>query len=167
MRHKLFTLAAGLFLLAGCRSDPLDRLPDEPDELTLLSLDGPAVFRNDGRPFTPADGRGELLFGYPVLGKVMVTDLDHRRAVVAAVREGAKYKGSMATCFIPRHAVRTVKNGHVVNVVICYECYGYRVYTGDGTAADVNGGPMSADGRPLLDKILTDAGVPLAPKVSN
>ena len=50
-------------LLAGCGGDPIDRLPGDPEELTLYSIDGPAVSKNDGMAFTPEDGRGELLFG--------------------------------------------------------------------------------------------------------
>src|SRR4051794_22331211 len=84
----LFTAAVVAVYLSG-RRDSMADLPDDPDELTVYSIDGPA--RNNER-MTSEQEKGEKLFGYPVLGSVEVTDPERRRAVVSALKDGAKSK---------------------------------------------------------------------------
>jgi hypothetical protein len=160
MCHTASVLAVGALVLTGCHGGRGTQLPDDPDELTLFSIDGPTWEKQEGH-LLPEQQKNGLLLGYPILGKVEITDRDQRRAVAAAVIEGTKYKGSVAACFYPRHAIRAVKAGQVIQVVICFECLRYQSYRGDQKAGS---GGISGDAQPLLDKLLTDAGVPLAPK---
>jgi hypothetical protein len=158
VERRTFLASVGLALLPGCARQ---QLHGEPDQLVLYSVDGPTV--NNQRP-KQEELKGELLYGYPVLGKVELKDRHQRREVLtaleAAVRDGAeKYK-----CFKPRHVVRTARAGVTTDMVICFECRNYMSYR-NGAWEQENGTLAISDAmQPLLDKILTDAGVPLAPK---
>lgn len=156
-------LLAGLSLTAGCGGEPVNSLADEPDQLVLYSLDGPTWFKNEGE-LTPDQAKGEVLHGFPVLGKVEVTDPGRRREVIAAVKEAVRTNSEPeAKCFIPRHAVRTVKAGVTVDVVICFQCRNYEAHRG-GDKRVSGKGKISSAAQPRLDQVLTDAGVTLAPK---
>ncbi len=158
----------GLLLLAcgaGCGSKPIDQLPDTPAELIVFSIDGPAVSKRDGIKFTPEDGKGELLYGYPVLGKVVVADPEKRREVVAAVKEAIRNPPEhVAGCFVPRHVVRSVDGGRTVDFVICFECSQYETYRDGQHNGPRGGGPITRSAKATLDQLLTDAGVPLPEK---
>lgn len=161
-RRLTLPAAFGLVLLAGCGGTPAGGLPADPDQLVVYSLDGPAHFKSEGE-LTPEQAKGEVLHGYPVLGKVDVADPARRREVVAAVAAAVRGAGTQAKCFNPRHAVRTVAAGVTVDVVICFECGNYQGYR-NGTRAPGPTPGISSAANPLLDQLLTDAGVSLAPK---
>jgi uncharacterized protein (TIGR03067 family) len=121
-------------------------------ELDLYSLDP-----------MPAKGEDSGDFhGWTVLGKATLKK-DDAHAVAAAVVKGvADNDGSVAICFNPRHGVRVAADGKTFDFVICFECRQVEVYTGDkkvGETARTAAAPQKA-----LDKLLKDAGVPLAPK---
>jgi hypothetical protein len=156
-------LLAGFAFVAGCGGEPVNRLADEPDQLVLYSIDGPSWFKNEGE-LTPDQAKGEVLHGYPVLGKIEVTDPGRRREVIAAVKEAVRTNSEPEhKCFIPRHAVRTVKAGVTIDVVICFQCRNYEAYRGSEKSMSGKG-RISSAARPLLDQALADAGVTLAPK---
>jgi hypothetical protein len=65
-------------------------------------------------------------------------------------------------CFNPRHVLRVKKDGNTVDIVICFECHNYEAHR-NGVP---HTGPTPSIGegsQQLLNKILTDAGVPIAP----
>src|SRR5829696_8202121 len=99
----LRTIAAllGLSLLAGCGGSEIgERLPDDPDKLILYSLD-PPLPSGDEAP-QPAPAPGEVLYGYPVLGKVEVSDPERRREVIAAIKSAVRDKSVVQSkCFDP------------------------------------------------------------------
>lgn len=132
--------------------------PADPDELILFSVDGRWW---PGEPPRPP-WQGERLHDYPLLGKVVITDPARRREVLRAVDADIRTgHPRQAKCFWPRHVVRAVKDGHTVDVVICFECHTYEAYT-DGR--DRAGGTIGSGSKPLLNRLLTEAGVPLAPE---
>jgi hypothetical protein len=55
------------------------------------------------------------------------------------------------------------KGDETIDVVICFQCKGYEAYRGGKPIIGV-GSDIAPDPEPLFDKILTDAGVPLAKK---
>ncbi len=69
-----------LVLLAGCRGEPAAQIPDDPDELTLFSIDGTETWK---QPTAEPP-----LYGCPVLGRVEIGDPARRREIMAAVRDG-------------------------------------------------------------------------------
>jgi hypothetical protein len=155
----------GLALLAGasgCRSARPIGFLEDPETVTLVSIDG-NVRANSGN-LTPEQEKGEKWQGYPVLGKAEITDPEQRRQVISAVQK-AIHNGPDRpfVCFVPRHVLHISKQGETLNVAICFECLRYRVYPADSDQPKAVG-TISRDAQPLLDGILTDAGVPLAPK---
>jgi hypothetical protein len=159
-------LAAGVALLAVVGYEltglvgPPSPLPDDPDRLILYSLD---PLHPDQGDLAEADRKGEYLYYFPVLGKVEVADSRQRREILAAIRRAIRNPPKPANCFEPRHAVRAVKGSQTVDVVICFECRNYSV---SRTQESLSGTTLTIapDPEPLFDKILSDAGVPLAKK---
>ncbi|HJZ53912.1 MAG TPA: hypothetical protein VKE74_03090 [Gemmataceae bacterium] len=128
----------------------------------MYSIDGPTWYKN-GSKLTEDQSRGEVLDGYPVLGKVEVTDPGQRQKVYSAIRGAVRNPPPGSKCFIPRHAIRAVKGDETVDMVICFQCHNYEHHRGGKEVSGPN--PLiSSDPEALLDKILSDAGVPLASK---
>jgi hypothetical protein len=138
-------------------------LADDPDQLVVYSLDGTKEVRDEAE-LAEAKLKGEYLYTFPVLGKVQVTNARQRREVLAAIQRAVRNPPKPAHCFVPRHAVRTVKGGETVDMVICFQCQTYFTYWGVEPAGSRLTPAISPDPEPLFDKILSDAGVPLAKK---
>jgi hypothetical protein len=169
--------AVGVVIIAvsGCAPRELQ----EPEQLTLLSIDGRWNERggwdSDCRsvngthrcdhpddPYTPPAGASatERFHGYPVLGKVEVMDPEERKRLVAALKVGLSSKQGMAKCFCPRHAIRAVQGGRVYEYLICFECAGVLEYL-DGEQKRAGGFDTSV--HPAFDEPLVKDGIPIAP----
>lgn len=135
--------------------------PDDPDEVILISVDGTTSNSTAEERGIKADQ--ELLYGDPVLGRVAITDPVVRREVVAAVKRDIRAgHPKRAKCMYTRHVLRVVKGGRTVDVAICYQCHNYQLHRGGGPHIGLTPA-IGEESKPLLDKILTDAGVPIAP----
>ena len=142
---------------AGCGDGSVANL-DVPEQLTLYSI--------DGRHFEPGKEPKveEKFHGYPVLGKVEVTDPDRRKEIIAALNEGrARSNGTMAKCFLPRHAIRAVEKGRTVDYVICFECYQLEVHDGNSKRVKAT----TRDPQQVFNRHLRQAGVRLAPGMTD
>jgi len=151
----------GAFVVVGIAAFAWYRargVPDDPDEVTLFSIDGMSM-RNPVDRDRPADR--ELLYEFPVLGRVSMTDPELRRRVVAAVKRDLDSSDSEALCFYPRHMLRVVKGGRTTDLLICFQCNRYQMYV-DGKLARSQYLPVGTGSRELLNQILADAGAPLA-----
>lgn len=80
------------------------------------------------------------------------------RDVVKGVAEGERG----ARCFLPRHGVRAVHDGKTYDLVICFECGWVHLYEDKSDKPRVL--MISETPHKALDKILTDAKIPLAKK---
>ena len=130
---------------------------DPPDSLTLYSI--------DGRDFEPGKEpqTEEKFHGYPVLGKVAIQDFEQRKKIFAALQKGISGSdGTVASCFWPRHAIRTSKHGNTTDYVICFECLQLQIHSGSSTKTE----PTTRMPQSVFNKELQDADVPLAPGVS-
>jgi hypothetical protein len=135
-------------------------VPDDPDGVTLFSLDG----RKQRSPLDrdkPTDK--EFLYEFPVLGRVSITDPELQRRVITAVKQDLdSSRDERYFCFFPRHLLRVVKGGRTIDFLICFQCNDYQVYV-DGKPAKGRTRSVGTDSEELLNKLLTDAGVPVAP----
>jgi hypothetical protein len=145
-----FIASVVTFALIGCRRDAHPDL-DISEQLILYSI--------DGRDFEPGQEpkADEKFHGYPVLGKVEITDLGKRKEIIAALQEGlARSDGTIAKCFWPRHAMRTVSKGRTIDYIICFQCYQLEAHEGDIKSVR----PITASPQPVFDKYLSEAGIP-------
>jgi hypothetical protein len=149
----LLGYVVGTFALCGCGRGSVAGL-DAPEQLILYSI--------DGRDFRPGEEPKveEKFHGYPVLGKVEITDADKRHEIATALKDGlAQSDGKMAKCFWPRHGIRVVEKGRTIEYVICFECYQLVAHEGDSQSVK----PVTRDPQSVFDRHLTAAGIPLAP----
>jgi hypothetical protein len=163
MRSRFFMLVGSILLvvaLIGCGRPSVTTSRDTPysleipEQLTLYSI--------DGRDFKPGEEpkTEEKLHGYPVLGKVDIKDAEQRKEIIAALNEGLARGDKGAACFWPRHAIRTVNKGRIVDYVICFECMHLIPYV-DGSATRPIG--LDRSPQPILNRYLEEAGILLAP----
>jgi hypothetical protein len=121
-------------------------------ELVLYSLD----------PASQEEKPKEAFHDCKVLGKTTLKKDDAKTVASAVVKGVADSKGVVANCFDPRHGMRvTGTDGTVYDFVICFECLQVKVYAG---GKELRGALTAESPQPTLDKLLKDAGVPLAPK---
>jgi hypothetical protein len=132
-----------------------NKLPDEvvkalkkADELEIYSLGGDRNVKDGWH-------------GATVLGKTTVKK--DTGTVVSTVAKGVSEANAIAACFNPRHGIRGVHNGKTYDLLICFECGAVYVYV-DGADKPAHSLMISKSPNKLLDKILTDAKVPLAKK---
>jgi hypothetical protein len=122
------------------------------ETLELLSLS----------PERPREKPPDDFHGWKVLGRAAVKDRETCKGLVAALRRGAEEsEGVAAACFNPRHGLRVTHDGKAVDFVICFECLQVQVFEGNRS---LKGFLISDSPQPPFDKVLRDAGVPLAAK---
>ncbi|MBX3399912.1 MAG: hypothetical protein KF873_14305 [Gemmataceae bacterium] len=138
-------------------------IPDDADQLVLFSLDGTVEVADRSELEKPAS-KDKYLYGFPILGKVEVKDANQKREILTAIEKALQKPPPPANCFWPRHAIRTVKGGKIQDFVVCFECNTYSVFHGVEPTGGMLTPAISNNPEPLLDKILSDAGVPLAKK---
>ncbi|HLW65757.1 MAG TPA: hypothetical protein VKS79_10595 [Gemmataceae bacterium] len=133
-----------------------NKLPDEvvnvlanAETFELLSLD----------PDSRVDTSKDAFHGYKVLGKTSVKEADARQKLVDSLAKGMEGEIRPAKCFNPRHGIRATHDGKTVELVICFECHQFKVFTGPGK---VSGLLVDKSPEPAFDKILKDAGIPKA-----
>ena len=102
----------------------------------------------------------ETVHGYRVLGKVAVADPRSRRKVATALQNGiTRSDGKTKKCFWPRHGLRVVEAGRVTEYLICFQCQWIEMSPGSERTMI----PTTRDPQELFNRVLTDAGVELAP----
>jgi hypothetical protein len=109
---------------------------------------------------------------WKVRGKTEIKVADARKALLAALDKGIANEAERVRkevemglltetgCFQPRHGIRATVGGQTVEVVICFECKPVYFYLGERRGqALTDESPQKA-----FDKVLTDAGVSVAPR---
>jgi hypothetical protein len=64
----------------------------------------------------------DVFEGHRVLARAEVRDPALRREIREIVDAGLAKGGTQAKCFNPRHAIHATNPGHVVDVLVCFEC---------------------------------------------
>lgn len=129
---------------------------EQSERLELLSI-WPSRGTKEGPPATVV---GEF-HGYPLLGRLTVTNpIVHQEVVKEFLASIDKSNGSKALCFMPRHAIRLKHGSDEVDLLVCYECR-YIVAQRGSEQWEVG---VSSSSKALLNQLLTEAGIPLAPE---
>ena len=144
----LLTCGLAAITLSGCTRDIL---PNTPEQLTLYSIDCRE----------PKGGDGDGLFHrYPVLGQIEVTDARQRAELAGSLRAAMIRKDTTRlACFWPRHGIRTVERGRVIDYLICFECGNAIAYEGKRETHH----PVANEQHEVFDRHLTTAGIALSP----
>lgn len=126
---------------------------EQADEWVLYSLNPISI-----EALQPEDPRPEEVFhDFPVLGKTVIKDPSATLKLLRALNSGiANFDGMAANCFNPRHGIRAKLGSEVVDLVICFECQQIVIH-----ATNRESVLTDDSAKPVFDKALTDAGVPL------
>jgi hypothetical protein len=145
----------------AARGNPLGSIRSA-EQLVVYSIDGR---EDDGGDSERSRGHGVPkaigeFHGFPVLGKVEISDAAARREIIGALKDGmARAPAMPRPCYWPRHGLRIVANGLILEVVICFECEALQIFDGE----QMRQGLINRDAKPEFDKPLRDAGVPITP----
>ena len=132
--------------------------PDRAERVTLYSIE----FREGPEQLS---GTGEVVHGFPVLGKVEVTDAEQRRQLFDALKSALAQRNVMQyKCFFPRHVLQVEQDGRVIEYVVCFQCRNYEMYV-DGNRRYHNTRSIGPDAAPVFNKPLEDANIPIVPKL--
>src|SRR5262245_30271461 len=103
--------------LIGCGGNSPTPLPDK---ITLYSIDGRQQAIKDAKK------DAERFQGFPVLGKIVITNMRERRNIVDGLNKAIAHSPKSASgCFNPRHVLQWVENGKTRELIICFECSQY------------------------------------------
>ena len=135
-------------------SKDLKQLFEKAEAIEVYSLDP-----SDDRKEPPDAKKG--FHGWHILGKTTVKDPKVRKKLVAALYAGlADSDGTAAKCFDPRHGIRATVDGKTADIVICFRCLQMQFIVGEASMTETT----TQAPEKVLDEVLTNAGVPLAPK---
>jgi hypothetical protein len=123
-----------------------------------------SVLGEPAPPETALPNTGEWVHGFPVLGKVDISNAEAKKSIVDALHQGIpKTNSPQPKCFNPRHGIRIKRYGITTDHLICFECGQIRSF-----------GPLSVyplvsatDGTPqkILNSHLRKAGITLDPSM--
>jgi hypothetical protein len=133
-----------------------------PDPDLSIPIDSMTVYSLDGNNLPSREGKspGESFHGFRVLGKVDIASPKDRTAIAAAIKEGIAKGAQGSNCFFARHDVKFTQAGKTLEYLICFECGQFELYM-DGVRAHQYTLETADTARPILDKHLVDAGIPL------
>jgi hypothetical protein len=169
------SVAALCFAIVACKESRVDRAPRvEPTEddffaaletaksMELISVHGGNFEWPRFLPppeFPPTTD--ERIGGFKTFGKTEVADAETRKQLIREFREARLDPDvDLAFCFYPRHALRVshARDGYIV-ILFCFQCDKFRAYY-KGIVIEERMGHKPRD---LMNRLLTEAGVPLCP----
>jgi hypothetical protein len=108
------------------------------------------------------------LDGYPILGRVRISDPAELATVRKAVRDidraGKSWDGAIVSCFSPRHCLRLNTRAGTRDMLICYQCSEVNINEGE---KQLDRFFIHTDGEQIavpeqLNSLLRKHGIPLA-----
>jgi hypothetical protein len=154
---SIFGLVALVAFVRGCGEEAapkpdLPDLPDLPNELTIWSIDG-TTHKAGEEPAVD-----EYFRGWPVLGKIEITDAEERAAIFEVFEAGFEDVDEFPKCFNPRHGISVVYGKTTTDYLICFECSQLKMFA--GREEKTIGTTQNAEKE--LNRYLTAAGIELA-----
>lgn len=182
MKHALLPLALLpiALLIAACASDSTGSGAHAPDsETEVPSSAAPGTDPSDGpidwgflagaEPLTirrlgPNPGTGDTpgpaLHGYPELAVADLHDKAQKAELMGALRRGVEESdGTIARCFVPRHAITAAFEGATTDLLICFECYQIKVIVTDSSGRSRRTVPVTDGPREDFERLFTAAGI--------
>jgi hypothetical protein len=155
-------LALGLAAALAAPAGANEKEKVIPAEMKVILEKAPSLELLSVNPERPKEKPTENVAGYAIFGKTEIKDEKMRKEILDALDKSVADGGPGARCFIPRHALRGTYDGKTVELVICFECaWVYTYVNGERTKTTLT---TTKSPESVLDKILKEANVPLAPK---
>lgn len=100
----------------------------------------------------------EQFHGHDIVGIMEITNKDERKELLHELFTCIPNRppSMIAMCFNPRHGIRVIRDGKTVDLLICFECRGMRIY--GSSEAFLNLGPGDDS---EFNRVLKAAGVKL------
>jgi hypothetical protein len=158
-------IAVGVIACVTFRDPIEDRVPvnilralRDPESFEILALD-PVLIDERAKDARSVPAEREF-HGYEILGHAPLNEPGARKELVGFVLRGIQESdGKVAACFDPRHGIRVVKEGRVIDLVICYECLQMTIHGGDVDRKEPLGVLTSSSVEPAVTRIYTAAGL--------
>jgi len=171
MKSILIAIVVVGAVILGCvafRKTIDDKLPQavirvlrSPESVDLLTLN--PVPLEEHAPGTPGLPVEREFHGYEILGHAPLTTREQREKLTLLLFQGiVESDGRVAGCFNPRHGVRAVRDGEVVDLVICYECLQIKIHA--VAPKDSKLVLTSQAVEPRVTKLYESVGLQLAPR---
>lgn len=172
MKRKLWIgITAGVALLMGGAWAVLTYLDirvfgplEDAEKYELVSLEPYRPVSNDSYEALKKgmqEAPGSFVGVHKVLGRLEIKDAATQRKLNDALRKGVRESdGEAAACFWPRHAIVVSRGRATTQYVICFKCSAIEIVAGN----KLQHLTVTKSPEPVFDKVLTDAGIPLAPK---
>ena len=149
-----------LVLCLGCVAPPSTAINSMPEVATTALSSATSIELISLNPDLNEEPKNDY-HGFEMLGAVVIDDIETVNLLVKTFKSGVEeHDESVADCFNPRHAIKFTVDGQLFEFVICFECLQVK-WKIDGK--DQKGFLISASPQLIFDRILTDAGVELAP----
>lgn len=112
--------------------------------------------------YEPQYQRLPRFHGFPILGKIVLKDSATRKHVLESLYQGVgemTNDDDVAACFLPRHGIRTTRNGQSVDLVICFGCKQIHIYN----AGKKTGTYVSRSPQETFNQVLRASNIPITP----
>ena len=167
---KVIFLAVALILLSQCAA-PVSHAGLEnnafPAEVTDAYKDARKSVLyslNLAKPSEEPDA-SDRFHGNKILGQTTINDVQ-TAAVFNSLTDAVARANGISRCGeSPLHGMRVVKDGHVFDLLICYQCGVIEVFKDNNEAALLYFNTLQPSGKPdLMNEMLEYAKIPLSPE---
>lgn len=140
-------------------SEDVRRILEQAEDFELIALKPGFIF---GKEKIKAETlAANKYWRFLVVAKTKVTDASVKTELLDAFYKGVAdaRPDASAACFSPRHAIRATSKGKTVELVICFDCYGFRGSAPNGWI----GGAVTKAPRETFNRVYTAAGLNIQP----
>lgn len=113
--------------------------------------------------FQPGKAPAAHFHGYSILGSIEIGEPARKASISAALRAGAEAGTLGYRCWDPHHGVRVEQGRRILDFVICFTCECMQVFV-DPNSDSFEWADITAEPETVLDALMTEAGIPLAPR---
>jgi len=141
---------------AASGTDPADA----PIDWGFLAGAEPLTIRRLGPNPGTGDTPAPALHGYPELAVADLHDEALAAELMGALRRGVEESdGTIARCFMPRHAITAAFEGATTDLLICFECHQIKVIVTDSSGRSRRTVPVTDGPREAFERLFAAAGI--------
>ena len=120
-----FVFALIVTVMARCSSRPMITVEADAS-FEIYSLDG------DSYPMSSANWRDSGFHGWPILKTCSISHSKGVELLDELLSDSASASRALRVdCFRPRHGLRVIDSSGTTDYLICFECRGFEIWSGD------------------------------------